>query len=168
MHRLFRFTAATLASAALALLAACDRVATGELQPGFSTVTDLRAKMGEPRVIYREQGREIWVYPLGPEGVKTYFMSVSPDGKLTAIDQVLTEANFARIQPGMTRQEVEAIIGPPGREARYAMTPNEVTHKWRFLRGNEAIFFDVTYTLPDGRVKATGYDEVTGRPDAAR
>ncbi len=149
-------------------LAACDRVATGELQPGFSTVTDLRTKMGEPRVIYREQGREIWVYPLGPEGTKTYFMTVTPDGKLQAIDQVLTEANFARIQPGMSRDEVEAIIGPHGREQRFAMSPNEVTFKYRFLRGNEPLFFDVTYTLPDGRVKATGYDEVTGKADSGR
>ena len=143
-------------------------MATGELQPGFSTVTDLRTKMGEPRVVYREPGREIWVYPLGPEGTKTYFMTVTPDGKLQTIDQVLSEANFARIQPGMSREAVEAIIGPHGREQRFAMTPNEVTFKYRFLRSNEPIFFDVTYTLPDGRVKATGYDEVTGKVDSGR
>ncbi|MFN3629817.1 MAG: hypothetical protein ACK4XK_07115 [Casimicrobiaceae bacterium] len=154
-------------SAALAL-AACDRVATGELQPGFSTTADLKMKMGEPRVIYRDQGREVWVYPLGPEGTKTYFMTVTPDGKLEAIEQVLTEANFARIRPGMARQEVEAIIGPHGREQRFATTPDEVTFKYRFLRGNGPIFFDVTYTLPDGRVKATGYDEITGKADSAR
>lgn len=154
--------------AAVVTLAACDRVATGELQPGFSTVTDLRTKMGEPRVIYRDAGREIWVYPLGPEGTKTYFMTVTPDGKLQTIDQVLTEANFARIQPGMAREDVEAIIGPHGREQRFAMSPNEVTFKYRFLRGNEPVFFDVAYTLADGRVKATGYDEVTGKADSGR
>ena len=54
---------------ALSALVGCDRVATGELQPGQSTVADMKLKMGEPANVYREGDKEVWEYPLGPEGV---------------------------------------------------------------------------------------------------
>ena len=41
-------------------LVACDRVATGELQAGRSTVADLKLKMGEPASVNREGDKEIW------------------------------------------------------------------------------------------------------------
>lgn len=140
---------------ALSLLVACDRVATGELQIGTSTVADLKFKMGEPSEVRRDGDREIWVYPLGPEGVKTYFMTVGSTGTLEKIDQVLTEANFARVQSGMTHDEVVKILGRHGREQRYAMSINEVTRSWKFNANNADMFFEVLYD-GNGRVKSTG------------
>ena len=81
---------------ALLLTVGCDRVATGELQPGQSTVADMKQKMGEPASVFREGDREVWEYPLGPEGVRTYMMTVNAQGTLERIDQVLTEANWSR------------------------------------------------------------------------
>jgi hypothetical protein len=143
---------------ALATLIGCDRVATGELQVGQSTVADLKAKMGEPSEVRREGDREIWVYPLGPEGVKTYFMTVDATGKLEKIDQVLTDANFARIQNGMTHEEVVKILGKHGKEQRYAMSINEVTRSWKFNKDNADQLFQVTYD-GNGRVRATGVED---------
>ncbi len=143
---------------ALAALVGCDRVATGELQVGQSTVADMKFKMGEPSEVRKSGDREIWVYPLGPEGVKTYFMTVDPTGKLEKIDQVLTDANFARIQNGMTYEETVQILGRHGKEQRYAMSINEVTRSWKYNKDNADLFFQVTYD-GTGRVKATGtYD----------
>jgi hypothetical protein len=140
---------------ALTALVGCDRVATGELQVGQSTVADMKAKMGEPSEVRREGDREIWVYPLGPEGVKTYFMTVGSTGTLEKIDQVLTEANFARVQNGMTHDEVVKILGRHGKEQRYAMSINEITRSWKYNANNSDMFFEVTYD-GNGRVKTTG------------
>ncbi|MGL4230887.1 MAG: hypothetical protein ACRCWJ_05915, partial [Casimicrobium sp.] len=122
--------------ASMFALVGCDRVATGELQVGQSTVADMKFKMGEPSEVRKDGDREIWVYPLGPEGVKTYFMTVDSSGKLEKIDQVLTEANFARVQSGMTHDEVVRILGRHGKEQRYAMSINEVTRSWKYNKDN--------------------------------
>ena len=141
----------------LLLLAGCDRVATGELQAGQSTVADMKQKMGEPANVYREGDKEVWEYPLGPEGVRTYMMTVNAQGTLEKIDQVLVDANFKRIQPGMTITEVRRILGRNSKEQRFGMTPTELTHKYKFNTGVEDQYFDVTYNA-EGRVKEVGYD----------
>ena len=97
-------------------LVGCDRVATGELQAGQSTVADLKLKMGEPASVNREGDKEIWEYPLGPEGVRTYMMTINAQGTVEKIDQVLVDANFKRIVPGMTITEVRRILGRNSKE----------------------------------------------------
>jgi hypothetical protein len=144
----------------LLMIVGCDRVATGELQAGQSTVADLKLKMGEPASVNREGDKEIWEYPLGPEGTRTYMMTVNAQGTVERIDQVLIDANFKRIQPGMTITEVRRILGRSSKEQRFGMTPNELTHKYKFNANNEDQYFDITYTA-DGRVKAVGYDQFT-------
>jgi len=47
------------------------------------------------------------------------------------------------------------------------MTPNELTHKYKFNNGSEDLYFDVTYA-PDGRVKETGYDQFSLQRGSAR
>ena len=146
----------------LLLMAGCDRVATGELQAGQSTVADMKLKMGDPASVYREGDKEVWEYPLGPEGVRTYMMTVNAQGTLEKIDQVLVDANFKRIQPGMTITEVRRILGRNSKEQRFGMTPSELTHKYKFNANNEDQYFDVTYGA-DGRVKDLGYDTASLR-----
>jgi len=166
-RRLRHLTPLLVAAAFAAALAGCDRVATGELQPGQSTVADMKQKMGEPANVYREGDREVWEYPLGPEGVRTYMMTVNAQGTLEKIDQVLTEANFARVQPGMTITEVRRLLGRNSKEQRYGAAPTDLTHKYKFNNGREDVYFDVTYG-PDGRVKMTGYDSFSLQTGAAK
>ena len=139
-------------------LVGCDRVATGELQAGQSTVADLKLKMGEPASVNREGDKEMWEYPLGPEGVRTYMMTINAQGTVEKIDQVLVDANFRRIVPGMTITEVRRILGRNSKEQRFGMTPSELTHKYKFNTGSEDQYFDVTYNA-EGRVKEVGYDQ---------
>ena len=148
-------------------LVGCDRVATGELQAGQSTVADLKLKMGEPASVNREGDREIWEYPLGPEGVRTYMMTINAHGTVEKIDQVLVEANFKRIQPSMTITEVRRILGRNSKEQRFGMTPNELTHKYKFNNGSEDQYFDVTYNA-EGRVKEVGYDQFSLQRGSSR
>lgn len=141
----------------LLIMAGCDRVASGELQAGQSTVADLKLKMGEPVSVNRDGDKEIWEYPLGPEGTRTYMMTVNAQGTVEKIDQVLVEANFKRIQPGMTITEVRRILGRNSKEQRFGMTPTELTHKYKFNTGVDDQYFDITYNA-EGRVKEVGYD----------
>ena len=151
----------------LLAMAGCDSVATCELQAGQSTVADMKLKMGEPANVYREGDREIWEYPLGPEGVRTYMMTVNAQGGLEKIDQVLVDANFKRIQPGMTITEVRRILGRNSKEQRFGMSPTELTHKYKFNANNEDQYFDVTYNA-EGRVKEVGYDTFTLQKSSSR
>ncbi len=148
-------------------LVGCDRVVIGELQAGQSTVADLKLKMGEPASVNREGDREIWEYPLGPEGVRTYMMTINAQGTVEKIDQVLVEANFKRIQPSMTITEVRRILGRNSKEQRFGMTPNELTHKYKFNNGSEDQYFDVTYNA-EGRVKEVGYDQFSLQRGSSR
>ena len=145
----------------------CDRVATGELQAGQSTVADMKLKMGEPASVYRDGDKELWEYPLGPEGTRTYMMTVNAQGTLEKIDQVLIDANFKRIAPGMTITEVRRILGRNSKEQRFGMTPNELTHKYKFNTGSEDQYFDVTYNA-EGRVKEVGYDQFSLQRGSSR
>ena len=145
----------------------CDRVATGELQAGQSTVADMKLKMGEPASVYRDGDKELWEYPLGPEGTRTYMMTVNAQGTLEKIDQVLIDANFKRITPGMTITEVRRILGRNSKEQRFGMTPNELTHKYKFNTGSEDQYFDVTYNA-EGRVKEVGYDQFSLQRGSSR
>lgn len=148
-------------------LVGCDHVATGELQAGQSNVADLKLKMGEPASVNREGDKEIWEYPLGPEGVRTYMMTINAQGTVEKIDQVLVEANFKRIVPGMTITEVRRILGRNSKEQRFGMTPNELTHKYKFNNGSEDQYFDVTYDA-EGRVKGVGYDQFSLQRGSSR
>ena len=145
----------------------CDRVTSGELQAGQSTVADLKAKMGEPASVNREGDKEIWEYPLGPEGVRTYMMTINAQGTVEKINQVLVEANFKRIQPGMTITEVRRILGRNSKEQRFGMTPHELTHKYKFNNGADDQYFDVTYNA-EGRVKEVGYDQFSLQRGSSR
>ena len=145
----------------------CDRVATGELQAGQSTVADMKLKMGEPASVYRDGDKELWEYPLGPEGTRTYMMTVNAQGTLEKIDQVLIDANFKRITPGMTITEVRRILGRNSKEQRFGMTPNELTHKYKFNTGSEDQYFEATYNA-EGRVKEVGYDQFSLQRGSSR
>lgn len=151
----------------LLIMAGCDRVASGELQAGQSTVADLKLKMGEPVSVNRDGDKEIWEYPLGPEGTRTYMMTVNAQGTVEKIDQVLVEANFKRIQPGMTITEVRRILGRNSKEQRFGMTPTELTHKYKFNTGVDDQYFDITYNA-EGRVKEVGYDTFSAQKGSSR
>ena len=166
-HFLFKRAIAMGLFSTLLVMVGCNRVATGELQVGQSTVADMKLKMGEPASVYREGDKEVWEYPLGPEGVRTYMMTVNARGGLEKIDQVLVDANFKRIQPGMTITEVRRILGRNSKEQRFGMTPNELTHKYKFNANNEDLYFDVTYNA-EGRVKEVGYDTYSLQKGSAR
>ena len=143
---------ARLAAIALAALVsvACDPQRINELEEGLSTETDVRDRFGVPDNIWDEGGgARTLEYNRQPAGQRNYMITIGADGKMSALRQVLTPENFARITPGMEMQEVRRRLGKPSKVTPYALS-GETHHDWRFLEPpTTPLVFSVITT--DGR-----------------
>jgi hypothetical protein len=118
----------------LALLG-CD-ARMSELKPGVSTATEVKSIMGQPAFEWKApDGTLTWEFPRGPSGSVTYMVDLGPDGVLKAIRQVLTEAYFAKIQPGLSKDEVRKLIGKPAETMTFPLKKEEVW-TWKFEQGS--------------------------------
>lgn len=125
------------------------------LERGVSSEGDVRAVMGKPDRVYEESdGGRALQYPKGPEGNRTWEFRLDRNGILVDYRQLLTEENFARIKPGMTRDEVLRILGRERTMARYARKNEEVLD-WRYLSPFGDRFFNVHFDMATGRVTGT-------------
>ena len=94
-----------------ATLAGC--AGPGGVAPGQSE-SDVRRAMGEPALTWRDaQGQTHLAYPRGPLGYQTWVVRLDRAGKVDAVENVLDEAHFAAIAPGMSREQVLRALGPP-------------------------------------------------------
>lgn len=145
-----------LSGALLALaIAGCDPQRIAQLQEGVSTEADVRARFGPPEHVWEGPGGErVFEYNRQPEGHHNYMISIAPDGRMTALRQVLDPASFARIRPGMTVEEVRRMLGQPMKKTPYALR-NEYAWDWRYLQPpNTSMVFTVWFS-PDDRVLRT-------------
>ncbi|MBP7605552.1 MAG: outer membrane protein assembly factor BamE [Giesbergeria sp.] len=138
--------------AALALVA-CDQQRISELEEGLSTEAEVRERFGVPDYIWDEGGgARTLEYNRQPAGERNYMITIGPDGKMSALRQVLTPQNFALITPGMDLGEVRRRLGRPAKVTPYALS-GETHHDWRFLEPpSERKMFTVVST--DGRTVA--------------
>jgi outer membrane protein assembly factor BamE (lipoprotein component of BamABCDE complex) len=144
------------AVSALLLLAGCDPQRVAKLEEGVSTEVQVREQFGDPvTVTIAPDGTRTLDYPRQPEGWTNYVIQIGPDGKMSSLRQLLNEDNFARVQPGLDRQQVRDLLGRPAKTLRYDLKQEEVWD-WRFkLQGNESKLFSVTFDA-QGRVLRTG------------
>lgn len=139
----------------LLALGGCDKQRITELEEGVATEADVRARFGAPETVWDEpDGSRVFEYNRQPAGQRNYQITVGPDGRMTALRQVLNPANFAKIQPGMTAAQVRRLLGRPARTTPFALT-RETHVEWRYLDGpNSAMVFSVVFG-PDERVQRT-------------
>ena len=138
--------------AAATLLGGCDEQRAAKLEEGLSTEADVRRHFGEPvQITERADGSKLLAYPRQPEGWTNYEAEISADGKLASLRQLLNDANFAKVQPGMAQAEVRRLLGRHARELAYAMKPGELVWRWHVLRGADKKVFDVRFDA-QGRV----------------
>jgi len=140
------------------VLAACDPQNIAELEEGMSTEADVRARFGEPENIWDAPGGgRTLEYNRQPAGYQNYMITIGPDGKMSALRQVLTPANFAKVTPGMMMEDVRRMLGKPMRISRYELK-RETHYDWRYHDGpnaSDARVFTVVFD-PDLRVLSTG------------
>ncbi|MBK6367284.1 MAG: outer membrane protein assembly factor BamE [Polaromonas sp.] len=130
------------------VLSACDNQRIAELEEGVATEADVRIKFGEPEKIWDgADGARIFEYNRQPAGAKNYMITIGTDGKMSSLKQVLTSANFAKIEIGMPMETVRKMLGKPMK-----ITPYELKktwhYDWRYLEGvspSEAQIFTVVF-----------------------
>lgn len=104
-----------LVALSLALLASCAGYAPDSLQPGEPAQAALQ-KMGLPTGEHaRPDGGRRLEYARGPLGRHTYMLDFDAQGRFIGSEQVLDEAHFATIQPGLSETELRYRLGRPGR-----------------------------------------------------
>lgn len=132
-------------AAVLGGLVACDAERIGKLEEGVSTEADVRKQFGEPDTVYDEpDGSRTFGYPRQPEGQVNYLITIGPDGRMSALRQVLTPRNFEKVKPGMTPDEVRRLLGKPAKRQTFALKQQTVWD-WRWLDGQQAKEFSVTF-----------------------
>ncbi len=115
----------------------------------------LLQKLGKPlRESIYEQG-ERWDYSRGPDGLNTYFIYIDKNDKVSRYEQVLTDTNFDRIKPGMTKAEVIQIIGDPPKRHSIGRDRGYV---WSYRSFSTiCIWFQVEFSTEDV-VRSAGYN----------
>jgi hypothetical protein len=104
-------------------LAGCDNQRISELEEGVSTEADVRARFGQPENIWDAPNGRVFEYNRQPQGQKNYMITIGADGKMSALRQVLTPENFARVQPGMMMEDLRKMLGKPAKITPYARKP---------------------------------------------
>lgn len=159
-------------------LAGCDQQRITELEEGVSTETDVRARFGEPEKIWEapdmaslpmpgaaaEPGARTLEYNRQPAGNVNYMITIGPDGRMTALRQVLTPQNFDRVLPGMSMEQVRKMLGKPMKVTPYVLK-QETHYDWRYLNPpSTPMIFTVAFN-PDLRVLRTmSVDEESVNP----
>ncbi|KQP40040.1 hypothetical protein ASF44_09870 [Pseudorhodoferax sp. Leaf274] len=142
------------------VLLACDPQRIDALEEGVATEADVRKQFGEPEKIWDAPGGgRTFEYSRQPAGHRNYMITIGPDGKMSALRQVLTPENFAKVQSGMMMEDVRKLLGKPRRITPYDLQ-REVVYDWRYLDApNRSMLFEVSFNR-DYRVLRTG-----SRPD---
>ncbi|HPT50798.1 MAG TPA: outer membrane protein assembly factor BamE [Accumulibacter sp.] len=136
-------------------LSACDADKLARLQPGVSSADDVKNTMGTPALEWKEaDGTRFWEYPRTPEGVVNYRVTIAPDGKFREIRQLLTEENFARITPGMSRDNVRFLLGRPARQRHFSLK-REWVWDWKTKTEPGMDWYFNVHFSEDGRVTNT-------------
>jgi len=140
------------------LLTSCASYNGRGLKPGEDRLENVLQLMGEPAMRWQNtDGTLQLAYPRGPMGYHTFMVSIGADGRLRQIENVLDEHHFARIQPGMSRDEVLYLLGPsyPGWTA-YFKRRDELVWEWRYCdTWNEPARFDVLFDNSKGTVRSS-------------
>ena len=153
LHRLISWT---LLLALAGLAAGCDEQRAQKLEEGVASEVDVRKQFGEPvQIIERADGSKLMAYPRQPEGWTNIEIVMGADGKMASLRQLLTPTNFAKVQPGMTQDELRQLLGRHARTLSYATRPGEEVWRWHFMSGQDRKVFDVRFDR-DGRVIDAG------------
>lgn len=149
-------------------LAGCDQQRVAELEEGVSTEADVRARFGEPEKIWdaadmaatplpgaaAAPGARTFEYNRQPQGQVNYMITIGADGKMSALRQVLSPQNFAKVLPGMSMEQVRKMLGKPMKITPYA-AKQQTHYDWRYLNPpGTAMVFTVVFDQ-DLRVAST-------------
>lgn len=139
-------------------LAGCAAYSGSSLKPGISSLEEVLAVMGPPAQQWTNPDHTIQLsYPKGPSGTDSYMAYVNASGRLERIDNVMTEASFAKVKANLTQEEVLRILGPsvPAWTVSFPAR-RELAWEWRYCsEAGMLTRFDVIFNSDTGRVRST-------------
>lgn len=149
---------------AFAALTGCASFAPGALPPG-TTIDQARRMPFGPTGEYRLPGGETRLeFNGGSFGRQTFMLDFDSHGRLVRNQQVLTEAEFAKIAPGMTSGEVLMRLGHPADVFNVGWQNLQVWN-YRFYPG-DCVWYQISISRTDWRVTeaALGQDPICDAP----
>jgi hypothetical protein len=144
-----------LCAATLVLVSACTSYSPSGLAPGSTEAAAIK-DMGPPngQSPLPDGGKRL-EFARGPLGYHTYMLDFDAQGRLLRSEQVLTEENFAKIQPGMDQAELLALLGHPSEV--YGYSRPEPRDAWSYRYWNPScLWFQVGMTR-QGKVADSAY-----------
>ena len=146
-----------LATIMATLLPACDAINLPEIKPGITTSAEVRARMGEPGFKHwNNDGTATWEYSRQPSGVQCYMITFGTDQIVITMEQVLNDANYARVRDGLSKDDVRRLLGAPGSKMVFDNLREEVW-EWRVegMPPMDETYFMVHFDTNHGGVKKT-------------
>lgn len=140
------------------LLAGCASYDGRGLLAGQSGEDEVLRIMGSPAWQGRDpDGSRLLAYPRGPMGVHTFMVRLGADGKLIRIENVLAPEFFARIEAGMSKEQVLKTLGPPQPAwTVYFAARDELAWEWRYCDDwNQLARFNVLFDASREVVRST-------------
>jgi hypothetical protein len=110
--------------------------------PAGTPMPEVESRMGKPKdIVKAPDGDTVWQYPTGPVGQTTYMVRFGADQRTRSAYQALTPGQFAKIQPGVPRDEVRLLLGPPGETTLFRRMNEDVwSYRYQASAGDNRIF----------------------------
>lgn len=132
-----------MAATAVVVLGGC-----ASMQTQFAQEAELVAKRGQPtRVWDNPDGTRTYEYSTQPNGESTWMYTVDATGKIIEQHDALAEANLAKVRNGMSKDEVQRLLGEH-RSVTHFRRMDEEVWDWniRAEHGVLATMFNVHFT----------------------
>jgi len=144
-----------------ALLAGCATpIRDARLQPGTSHEADVVAIYGPPKRVWPEaDGGRTLEYSTQPRGEHCYMVHLAADGRLLAVEDTLSPAGRARVEAGMTPEQVSRILGTERSRVFFRLSGEDV---WDWTIEPDQVGYGMRFNVyfKDGRVVRTGQSMV--------
>jgi outer membrane protein assembly factor BamE (lipoprotein component of BamABCDE complex) len=145
------------ASAIIAVLPGCDYVNMQEMKPGITTQAEVRARMGEPGFVHwNDDGTATWEYARQSNGTNCYMITFGSNQVVSRIEQALNDANFGKVRPGMSKDDIRRLFGAPATKQVFNNLREEIW-EWRIegMPPMDETYFMVHFDTDNGGVKKT-------------
>jgi hypothetical protein len=140
---------------AAALCAGCTAIAPAALPPG-TPIEQARGVLGGPTGEYPlAEGGTRLEFARGSWGRQTWMLDFDASGRLVRTEQVLDEAHFATVTPGLPAEEVLRRIGRPA-EIFPVGWQRLVVWNYRWWQG-DCVWYQVSISRDTDRVTEAGY-----------
>lgn len=134
MKKLFSPLLALVLGILSALGAGCDSERIKALEEGISTEADVRAQFGSPDTIWPEtDGSRTFEYSRQPQGHKNYMITIAPDGKMSALRQVLAPHVFEKIRAQMSEEQIRRLLGRPASRQSFSNS-GQTVWEWQWMQ----------------------------------